>query len=152
MYKVRRTTPEVRVEMAPLIDVVFLLLTFFVFAMLMMVRAQVLDITLPSLGAGRPAENATAVTISIAADGGTFVDGDAVDRDSLIGAIRAKIEQAPGAKINLAADTASSAGDLLKIVDLLSKNGYGNFQLFGTPEAPAGTAGDQPVAPAAGGE
>lgn len=131
--------------MAPLIDVVFLLLTFFVFAMLMMVRAQVLDITLPTLGSGRPAENAAYVTISIGSTGEIFLDGESVERGALIDAIRARLAQTPGARINLAADTASSSGDLLAIVDLLSKNGYGNFQLFGTPEGATAPAGAGPA-------
>ncbi|HZW10877.1 MAG TPA: biopolymer transporter ExbD, partial [Phycisphaerales bacterium] len=97
MRKVRRTTPEVRVEMAPLIDVVFLLLTFFVFAMLMMVRAQVLDINLPAIGGGEPAANVAAVAISLDASGGVFVDGEQVGRDGLIDAVRAKLAATPDA-------------------------------------------------------
>jgi biopolymer transport protein ExbD len=120
--------------MAPLIDVVFLLLTFFVFAMLMMVRAQVLDITLPALGAGEPAPDVAAVTISLDAAGAAFVDGEEVAREGLIGAIRAKLDATPDARLYLAADTGGSSGDLLEIIDLLSRNGFGDFQLFGTPQ------------------
>lgn len=133
--------------MAPLIDVVFLLLTFFVFAMLLMVRAQVLDVTLPTLSAGAPAEDVESVTISLDDEGGTFVDGERVERDALIPAVRTRLERMPGAKIYLAADTGGSSGDLLAVIDLLSRNGFGNFQLFGLPSegaAPGGSAGGSP--------
>ena len=41
MRPLRRSEHETRVEMMPLIDVVFLLLTFFIYAMVLMVRAEV---------------------------------------------------------------------------------------------------------------
>ncbi|MCC7387172.1 MAG: biopolymer transporter ExbD [Phycisphaerales bacterium] len=133
MRRVRRTSPEVRLEMAPLIDVVFLLLTFFVFAMLLMVRAQVLDVTLPTLGSGEPAQDTGAVTITLDAEGGVFVDEAPTGREGLIEAVRARLEARPGAKISLAADTGCPSGDLLAVIDELSKAGYGSFQLFGRP-------------------
>ncbi len=123
--------------MTPLIDVVFLLLTFFVFAMLLMVRAQVLDVSLPTLGAGEPAEDVDAVTISIDDAGAIFVEGELVDRGALIGTLRSLLADRPGARLYLAADTGSSSGDLLAVIDLLSRNGFANFQLFGLPEGEA---------------
>lgn len=126
--------PEVRLEMAPLIDVVFLLLTFFVFAMLLMVRAQVLDVTLPQFGSGQPAQETAAVTITLNAAGEVFVDEAPTARDQLIAALQAKLEAQPDAKITLAADTACPSGELLRVIDQLSKSGYGSFQLFGRPE------------------
>ena len=137
MRRARRTIPEVRIEMAPLIDVVFLLLTFFVFAMLLMVRAQVLDVTLPTLGAGQPAQQSAAITVTLDADGGVYVDEVRTGRDGLIAAIESRLEAQPEAKINLAADTACPSGALLGVIDLLSKSGYGSFQLFGRPEEAA---------------
>ena len=128
--------PEVRLEMAPLIDVVFLLLTFFVFAMLLMVRAQVLDVTLPQFGSGQPAQETAAVTITLNAAGEVFVDEAPTARDQLIAALQARLETQPDAKITLAADTACPSGELLGVFDQLSKNGYGSFQLFGRPEDP----------------
>ena len=45
--KLRTSLHEPRLEMTPLLDVVFLLLTFFAFSMLVMVRADVVDVDLP---------------------------------------------------------------------------------------------------------
>jgi biopolymer transport protein ExbD len=126
--------PELRLEMAPLIDVVFLLLTFFVFAMLLMVRAEVLDVTLPGLAAGRPAERAEGITITLDASGVVYLEAQQVEPDALIGAVRAVRAERPDAPINIAADTACPAGALLGVIDRLSEAGLGSFQLFGTPE------------------
>lgn len=134
-------------EMAPLIDVVFLLLTFFVFAMLLMVRAQVLDVTLPKFGSGRPAQETAAVTVTIDAAGQVYVDAEPVGARGLIEAVRTKMGEQPEAKLNIAADTACPSGDLLGVIDLLSKNGFGAFQLFGTPEGGANRAPPSPPTP-----
>lgn len=133
--------------MAPLIDVVFLLLTFFVFAMLMMVRAQVVDISLPEFGAGAAAEDVAAVTITLDASGGVFLDGEPIERDRLIDALRQRLESLPDARIYLAADVASASGDLLAVIDLLSRSGFGDVQLFGTPETSAPPASGVEASP-----
>lgn len=137
MHRVRRNTPEVRVEMAPLIDVVFLLLTFFVFAMLLMVRAQVLDIALPTFGAGDPARGSLAIVVKVDAAGGVFVDGEPVERAELAASVRNRLEAQPDAVIRLAADEGGQTGDLLAVIDTLASEGLGNFQLFGSPLDPA---------------
>lgn len=143
MRRVRTNSPEVRLEMAPLIDVVFLLLTFFVFAMVLMVRAEVLDVTLPTLGAGKPAESAAAVTITLDAEGRVYLDAEPIEKTALIAALRATLADQPDAKINIAADTACPAGDLLGVIDQLSEAGLGAFQLFGTP-GETGPSGEAP--------
>jgi len=135
MRRVRSSSPEVRIEMAPLVDVVFLLLTFFVFAMVLMVRAEVLDVTLPTLGAGEPAESVAAVTITLDAEGRIYLDAEPIESAALIDALRVTLAAQPDAKINIAADTACPSGDLMGVIDLLSEGGFGAFQLFGTPEA-----------------
>ncbi len=40
VLRIRRPQHEARVEIMPLIDVIFLLLTFFIYAMVLMVRAE----------------------------------------------------------------------------------------------------------------
>ena len=48
MRALRRTEHETRIEMMPLIDVVFILLTFFIYAMVLVVGAEVLPVPLES--------------------------------------------------------------------------------------------------------
>ena len=40
MLRLRRSEPQISIELMPLIDVIFLILTFFVYAMVMMVRLE----------------------------------------------------------------------------------------------------------------
>jgi len=67
----------------PLIDVIFLLLTFFIFAMVLMVRADMLPFELQTYVSGEPATPSPAITISIDLDGDLFVDREPVTMDTV---------------------------------------------------------------------
>ncbi len=74
MRPIRRSEHETRVEMMPLIDVVFLLLTFFIYAMVLMVRAEVLPVPLESYVSSAPAEPRASIAVTIAIDGNIYVN------------------------------------------------------------------------------
>jgi biopolymer transport protein ExbD len=137
MRRLRRTTPEIRLDITPLIDVVFLLLTFFIFSMLLMVRADALDITLPGVSSGRPAERISVVRVAMAADGSVTVNDEAVEL-SLVPQAVLDARTAAGdnaAPVRVAVDAAASAADLIRLADALSGAGLGEFSLIGRPAA-----------------
>ncbi len=138
MVRFRRSSPEVRFEMTPLIDVVFLLLTFFIFALVLMVRANVLDVQLPEVGSGPAAEGIT-VTIAIDRENQLFVDGEPVERVTLVEAVRAAMADSPDARLVIAADQASASGVLISLADLLGREGLGSFSIIGTEPSPTRT-------------
>lgn len=134
MRRVRRTFDEPRLEVMPLVDVIFLLLTFFVFAMTLMVRAQVLDVSLPRIGAGRPADAGRLITISIDRDGGMFLDGEPIDEAEIGAAVAERIDSADQpARVVIAADESGATGRLLRALDALAAAGVENVSVMGTP-------------------
>jgi len=134
----RTTTPEVRLDLAPLIDVVFLLLTFFIFAMLLMVRADVLDIRLPEIAAGNPAEPRVPITVGLLADGTVRVEDEPVGVDGLADRItRLRGEGgAPERPVLLAVDERCESGTLIRVIDALTGAGIADFAVLGTPAEP----------------
>jgi len=136
MRRVRRTAPEVRLDLTPLIDVVFLLLTFFLFSMVLMVRADVLDVSLPEIGSGRPGERVSAITVSIDADGSVYINGDPFaieDVPAEVGRLRGVSAEAP---VLIAVDEGGRAGRLIELADVLRGAGINEFSVIGRP-APA---------------
>lgn len=134
--------PELRLELTPLIDVVFLLLTFFVFSMVLMVRAQVLDVELPALTAGRAGERTESITVAIDQSGGVFVDGRAVSIEDLPNAVAQRREDAgAGAEVPIliAVDAGGRAGRLIEVADVLTGAGITRFSVVGQPEDTAPT-------------
>lgn len=87
MLRLRRNAHEMRFEMMPLIDVVFLILTFFIYAMVLMVPIELLPVPLQRYVAGEPAQPSPAATVTIALDGRLFLNRDAISLPALLPAI-----------------------------------------------------------------
>lgn len=119
----------------PLVDVVFLLLTFFVFAMVLMVRADVLGVTLPEFGAGQAVQHASVLTISIDEDGALRLDGEPIDLQSLGDAVLAALDANPDnpPRVVIAADQRSASGALLGALDALTAAGVPDVSIMGRP-------------------
>jgi biopolymer transport protein ExbD len=129
--RIRRTSPEPRVEMTPLIDVVFLLLTFFVFSMALLVRAEVLDLKLPQITGGEaPGE---VVTVAVDAEGRLFVDGEEASLDDLPSRAGDRLQEREGAVIMIAVDEEADAGVVLRVIDRLRAAGISDFGILTRP-------------------
>ncbi len=87
MSAIRRNDHTPRFEMLPLIDVVFLLLTFFIYAIIM--RVQVDAFTLLPVGAGEGVVPAEHRTVTLDVDGRFILDGRQVTREELERTFRA---------------------------------------------------------------
>jgi biopolymer transport protein ExbD len=146
MRRVRRMSGDVHIEMTPMIDVVFLLLTFFVFTMVLMVRADVLDVNLPELGSGRSAESVIPITIAISDTGAIFVNSEAVDMDGVVGRVEALRQELGDGALVLAVDTDSPAGVMIGLADVLTGAGLGEFSIIGHRQ-PEGDSGMEDVIP-----
>ena len=87
MTVIQRNDHAVRIEVMPLFDVVFLLLTFFIFTMLLMVRADMLQVNLAPLGTAQPLvdQQASTHTVQIDRFGKLFLDSRPVTADQIIG-------------------------------------------------------------------
>lgn len=105
--------------MVPLIDVIFLLLTFFIYALVLMIRAELMPMQLQQYASAEPAPPDAAVTVSIMLDGSVFVDRELVD----VGQVRARIEEIlanqDSRRVNLALADGTGSTDRAPIVTTL---------------------------------
>lgn len=132
----RHTNLEPRFEMMPLIDVVFLLLTFFIYAMVLMVRAHLLPVQLPTLSSGIQAMPMAAISITIDAHGALFVDAQPVELDEVVERVMDKRRDEPGARVYVAADLEGQADRLPIFVELINRlrgSGLDEFFIVGQP-------------------
>ncbi len=136
MRPLRRTDYEPRIEMMPLIDVVFLLLTFFIYAMVLMVRAEVLPVPLESYISGTAAEPRPTVSITIAVDGNIYVGQTIVPLEEVASAVQEQFDKKPESAIYLVVEDGESEIDrgplLTGTWDQLRKQGLEIF-LVGAP-------------------
>jgi len=134
MQRVRRNTEGVRLDMMPMIDVVFLLLTFFVFAMVLMVRLDVSEIRLPVGRAGEGTlERTPAITVSLSTEGELAINGESTESNDLVDSLRGLLEASPDSEVFIAADEGSSTGDLFELMDTLKAAGISDLRFLRRP-------------------
>lgn len=88
MRPVRRHDYSPRVELMPLIDVVFLLLTFFIYAMVVMVELKSTGVALVSVQGASEVVDEAFVLLEVDGSGAVLIDGVVVTNDELDGRLR----------------------------------------------------------------
>ena len=114
-------TKKARVEMLPLIDVVFLLLVFFIYAMVSMVTHHGLKVDLPSAGSA-VVNTDDHITITIDAENRLFLNGDLTAFDQLPEKVLA-LSADQTKLIFIDGDRSADLGRALELLDLLRSAG-----------------------------
>lgn len=121
--------------MTPLMDVIFLLLTFFIYAMVLMLPAVFLPSKMHAFISGQPAKPLPAVTISIDEAGEIRVDGQVVAIGNVLQTVQRRLQENPQTVIYLAAHEHGTIDRLpafLSLYDQLSNAGL-EIKIVGRP-------------------
>lgn len=129
----RSNAAEPRLEITPLIDVVFLLLTFFVFALVLMVRVDVMGVQLPALGEADAAEAGPVISVTIARDGTARIDSETIEREDLAAVVRERLDAEEDARLFLVLDERGVIADLVDVMNRLRAEGITDLQVVGRP-------------------
>ena len=111
MRPIRRTEYDARIEMMPLIDVVFLLLTFFIYAMVLMVRAEILPVPRESYVSGTAAEPRQTISVTIAVDGNIYVGQNIVQLSDVAKVVAQQREGSPESAVYLVVEDGEAIVD-----------------------------------------
>ena len=119
---------KARIEMLPLIDIVFLLLVFFIYAMLSMAVHRGLPVNLPT---SRTAEidKKLILAVTIKADGSIYVDELAVEPAHLVDHLKNRIRDAEQPGVLLFADRSLDYQTLFQILDQIRQAGISRISL-----------------------
>lgn len=110
-------TPEAREHTLPLVNIVFLLLIFFLLAGTLRMT-DLFEITPPE-SISQTAPDAHSITISIAADGRLAAGGDELELRDLQSLITEQIDSASSLNIQLKADAATDTQRVIEVMELL---------------------------------
>lgn len=121
-------------DLTPLIDVVFLLLIFFMVSTTFVQDAAGLKIDLPRSDNRDAIDAKQDVSIRVAADGGVFVDEAGVTLESLREHLAAAAKKNPETMVVLEADQAVDHGRVVEVLDLARDLGLTRFAI--ATEAP----------------
>ncbi len=117
-----------RIEMLPLIDIVFLLLVFFIYAMLSMAVHRALPIALPQSGMTE-IDNRPIIAISITREGLLYVDKQPIALADLEGILQSKAEPEKQRGVQVFADRLLEYQRLFTVLDSIKKAGISNISL-----------------------
>lgn len=125
---------DLQIQIVPLIDVVFCILTFFLLAALQFTRQQAINVDLPKASTG---ENSAAnsqikskiLPVTIDAVGLTYIEKEPVKSEELEARLKQYIQQNPDGILVLNASRTATYNDVIQTLDLLRKVGGNRVSL-----------------------
>jgi biopolymer transport protein ExbD len=138
---------EVRVELVPLIDVVFCILIFFILAAVSFSRQQAISIDLPKASNGTP-QGRELLVVSLNELGQVYVEQQPVaTKKEFLQKLQTYRQQNPNGVMALYASTNSSYNDVVQVLDLLREVGGDRVALATLPGDASSTKESEPTLP-----
>lgn len=119
---------KTRIEMLPLIDIVFLLLVFFIYAMLSMAVHRGLPVILPSSSTAK-IDKQLILSVTIRADGRIFLNEDPISLRDLSEALRREAKKRRETGVLLFADKTLPYQKLFRVLDEIRMAGLTRISL-----------------------
>ncbi len=123
-----------------MIDVMFLLLVFYILSTAALVHQQAIPVDLPLAATARPATEAPDVTVSLDRAGAIFLNQSPVTLEGLNGAVETLCQTRPGGLhalqedgLILSADMQVSHGRVVAVMDTLRQLGISRFAIATAP-------------------
>jgi biopolymer transport protein ExbD len=106
------------INIVPMIDVIFAILTFFIISSLDLNRSASLPVNLPSAQTVEVKQE-TQISITVEADGDLFVDRQPIQLDNLKSTLSSLIKPGSESLVVINADKNVNHGQVVKVMDLL---------------------------------
>jgi biopolymer transport protein ExbD len=117
--KLPTESAEARIEIVPLIDIMFFLLASFMLVSLSMVSIKSVKVNLPTAVTAAGDSRKDFVDISVDKAGATFLDKEPVAANELVGRLTAAQRANPNLRVFISGDDAARHGDIIHVLDLV---------------------------------
>jgi biopolymer transport protein ExbD len=134
---------DAQIQIVPLIDVIFCILTFFILAALQLTRQQGINIDLPKASTGA-VQMRQMLVVSIDASGQTFIDKNPIDRTQLFTLLKEYRDKNPEGLLVLNASQNAFYNDVIQVLDTLRSVG-GDKVALATLPSPTINPGTNPT-------
>lgn len=118
---------ETAIDMTPMLDIVFIMLIFFIVTTSFVKEAGV-DINRPAASTGKKTDSKSLV-VAITKDGDVYIDGNQVDVQTVRPLVESLRAQDPESAVMVQADDASRTGALIKVMDQIRAAGVTNISV-----------------------
>jgi biopolymer transport protein ExbD len=115
---------KARIEIIPLIDIMFFLLASFMMVSLSQVHVKGMKVNLPLGQSGETQSKKNYISVSVDKDGHPFFDKEEVSYDELFRRLQQIHQADPDAKVFVRGDVDTVHGNIIRVLDLLRAAGF----------------------------
>jgi biopolymer transport protein ExbD len=132
--KIPRREPEkARIEVIPMIDIVFFLLVFFMISTLSMTVNRSLPVDLPKAASTQQELGETA-NLTVTKDGALFLNKEPVTLQEMAPKLKAELAKVPELFVIISADNQTSHGAIVDVIDEMRLAGVSRLAIAVNPE------------------
>jgi biopolymer transport protein ExbD len=121
--KLPSQTPEARIEIIPLIDIMFFLLASFMLVSLSMVNMKGVKVNLPTSTTATNESKKDFITVTVDKAGLAYLDAKPMGDHELMQALSAKRKADAALRVFISGDQDSRHGDMMRVLDLVRSAG-----------------------------
>ena len=114
---------EARIEIIPLIDIMFFLLAAFMLVSLSMVNQRNIKVNLPTATAATPETTRNLVNIAVDQAGVAYVEGKPIGNNELVASLAALQKTNSSPRVFVSGDRDARHGDVIRVLDLARSAG-----------------------------
>lgn len=126
-----RTAPTL--PLAAMVDILFLLLVFFLTAAAFREQDRVIEVVLPGTETDLRVEPATPIVITVDAEGRTFIGDRSYTLDELTNKLAVRASQYPDEWIDIRGDAKATHGRIVRVLDMITATGLHNVRMHTRP-------------------
>ena len=124
LIKSLESTEGVSIEMTPLIDIVFLLLIFFLVATTFHQQEREMKIALPFASSSGPiSATLRELIVNVDAEGAIILSGRVIEPEALRTTIQEAVAANPDQKVTIRGDRQASYGHVVRVLDICKGSG-----------------------------
>ncbi len=109
-----------QINILPMIDIIFVILSFFIVSSLYLVKLETIPVNLPNAETSNQ-EKDSLIVVTLNLDNRVFIDEKSIDISTLENKIRSKLRVSNNKKVVLRADKGIKYGKVITILDILRK-------------------------------
>ncbi len=143
-----RSRKHARIEIIPLIDIVFFLLATFVMVSLSMVKNKGIPVHLPVASSGTPQDRKDYHTVTLTERGEIYLNKQLISLEDLDGALKGVMAGNPEPRVFINGDTKAEFGRAIEVLDHLRRLGITKIAIETKPPATSASAAPSNAAPA----
>ena len=131
---------KARIEIIPLIDIMFFLLACMMLVSLNMVQLKGLKLSLPTAQTATTENRSDFLTLSVKADGSVYVDKQPTARTALVEELKKRKAEKPDLRVYIQGDAQAIHGDVIAVLDKVRAAGIQKVAFQIKPDSGQGGA------------